>query len=65
MNKAVRYGDQVYIEISNLLPFPNTDTRLLCSNGFARDAVYGVKTDNYRQANFRNCIFIITPNLVD
>ena len=65
MNKAVHYGDQVYIEISNLQPFPNTDTRLLCSSSFVDDAVFGVKSNDYRRTNFRNCIFIITPNLVD
>jgi len=65
MNKSVHYGDQVYIEISNLLPFPHTDTRLLCSSSFVEDAVFGVKSNDYRKTNFRNCIFIITPNLVD
>lgn len=65
MNKQVCYGDQVYIEISNLLPPPNTDTRILFSNSFLEDSVFGVKAHNYAKTNFRSCIFTVLPSLVD
>ncbi len=65
MSKQVRYGDQVYIEISNLLPPPSTDIRLLSSNSFLEENVFGVKATNYYKANFRNCIFTVLPSLVD
>ena len=65
MNKEIHYGDQVYIEISNILPPPVTDTRLLCSAGFLQENVYAIKADNYSQSNFRSCVFTVIPSLID
>ena len=65
MSKQVCYGDQVYIEISNLLPPPDTSMCLLSSNSFREDSVFGLCSSNFPLANFRNCIFTIMPSFVD
>ena len=65
MSKQVRYGDQIYIEISDLRPPPVTDFRLLSSNSFLEENVFAVKAHDFHQTNFRNCIFVVLPSLVD
>ena len=64
-NKQVRYGDQIYIEISDIQPPPKTETRLLSSNSFSERDVFAVKADDFHRTDFRSCIFTVLPSLVD
>ena len=64
-NKQVRYGDQIYIEISDLQPPPDTEARLLSSNSFSERDVFAVKADDFHRTDFRSCIFTVLPSLID